>query len=367
MNVDKLKESWVQVAGHGGDIVAHWFYAHLFVHYPETRDLFPVSMAAQRDRLVQALGRIVSNVDQLDDLVPYLEDLGRDHRKFGALAAHFPAVGDSLLATLAHFSGGRWTATLEADWAAAYGLVADVMTKAADDAAQTTPAHWEARVTEVEQRAFDIAILRLSTDVPVPYQAGQSLALEATDIRPRLWRWYSPANPPGGTDIELHVRMVPGGAVSSALVRSSSVGDRVRLGPPIGHLALEPDSVRPVLMIAGGTGFAPLKAVIGQLAAAGKDRQVALYFGVRRVGDIYDYDALEKLNAAHDWLTVTIVVSEDPVWPGPQGLVGEVALAAQDWSGHDVHVCGSPDMVAGTVQMVIDHGIPAAQIKYDAY
>lgn len=219
----------------------------------------------------------------------------------------------------------------------------------------------------MEQRAFDIAVLRLSTDVPVPYQAGQSLALEATDIRPRLWRWYSPANPPGGTDIELHVRMVPGGAVSSALVRSSSVGDRVRLGPPIGHLAVEPDSVRPLLMIAGGTGFAPLKAVIGQLAAAGEARQVALYFGVRRVGDIYDYDALEKLNAEHDWLSVTVVVSEDPVWPGPQGLVGEVALAAQDWSGHDVYVCGSPDMVAGTVQLAIDRGIPAAQIRYDAY
>ena len=118
MDTKRLKENFAHVARYGDD-VALFFYADLFLRAPQVRDLFPVSMSAQRDRLVGALAKIVSDVESLDSLVPFLRGLGRDHRKFGALAEHYETVGSSLLVTLAHFSGGTWTNELAADWKAA--------------------------------------------------------------------------------------------------------------------------------------------------------------------------------------------------------------------------------------------------------
>src|SRR5215468_7204050 len=97
-----LQRSFGIVAGYG-DEVPLYFYSHLFLQNPQVRAMFPASMAAQRDRLVGALVRVVSNVHQVETVVPYLQQLARDHRKFGAVADHYPAVGASLLATLEHF------------------------------------------------------------------------------------------------------------------------------------------------------------------------------------------------------------------------------------------------------------------------
>src|SRR5579863_5379846 len=96
----RLKESFAHVATYG-DEVPLFFYSHLFLNHPETREMFPVSMSAQRDKLVNALGRIVSDVSNHDTLLPFLRGLGRDHRKFAAVAEHYPAVG-----ARQHDSGG---------------------------------------------------------------------------------------------------------------------------------------------------------------------------------------------------------------------------------------------------------------------
>src|SRR5689334_4750290 len=144
-----MRKNFEQVAANG-DEVPLFFYSHLFLSHPETRTMFPVSMMQQRDRLFAALGHIVAKVDDVDELVPYLQQLGRDHRKFGTVTAHYPAVGASLLATLAHFGGDDWTPELEADWTAAYGLVADVMSGAAEADADSPP-FWEAKVVAHER------------------------------------------------------------------------------------------------------------------------------------------------------------------------------------------------------------------------
>ena len=369
IDTDALKANFAVVAGHGPDEVAQYFYSYLFLRYPETRDMFPPSMAKQRDRLVGALVRIVTNVDNVDnvgELVPYLEDLGRDHRKFGTLAAHYPAVGEALLTTLRHFSGDAWTETLQADWAAAYGIVADTMSGAAQKVDATEPAWWDADITEVDLRTFDIAVLKVRTETPHPYVAGQSLSVEPSTLRPREWRLYTPANAPGGLEIELHVRLIDGGPVSTALVRSASAGDTLRLGPPMGQLVLDPASTRPLLLIGGSTGLAPLKAIVDQLARDG-GRPTHLYFGARSVREIYDRKDLELLAERHPWLTVVIAVSDDIRWKGPRGPVGTVAARAGDWSGHDVLVCGSPAMVRVTVPTLIASGVPENQIKFEDF
>ena len=104
LDVVRLRESFAHVAMHG-DEVPLFFYSDLFIKHPEVRDLFPVSMAAQRGHLVDALVKIVSQVDSVNELTAFLEGLGRDHRKFGAVAEHYDAVGASLLATLNTFPG----------------------------------------------------------------------------------------------------------------------------------------------------------------------------------------------------------------------------------------------------------------------
>ena len=330
--------------------------------------MFPPSMALQRDRLFGALGRIVSQVDQLDELVPYLQELGRDHRKFGAVAAHYPAVGASLLAALAHFSDDEdWTPELAADWAAAYDLVAQVMVDAANEGAKSMPAYWDGEIIDVDVRSLDIAVVTVRTQEPLPYQAGQSFYLELTNRRPRMWRCYTPANPPGDTELELHVRQVPGGPVSTALIRRAGRGDAVRLGPPLGQLTLEPTAQRPLLLIAGGTGLAPMKSIIGQLAADEATRPTELFHGCRTVEDVYDGPALAKLGDEFDWLNLTTVVSDDHTWDGRTGLVGEAAFDGGDRTGHDVYICGSPQMTAATVSMATEHGVPPHQIRYDAF
>jgi hemoglobin-like flavoprotein len=130
VDIARLKSSFARIAMHGDEVPLH-FYADLVLKHPETRPLFPVSMQAQRAHLVEALVTIVSAVDDVHDLTAFLRDLGRGHRKFGALAEHYGAVGDSLLATFAYFCGEAWDAELEADWRGAYELIASVMTGAA--------------------------------------------------------------------------------------------------------------------------------------------------------------------------------------------------------------------------------------------
>ncbi|HEX6873042.1 MAG TPA: globin domain-containing protein, partial [Micromonosporaceae bacterium] len=275
-----------------GEQAALHFYSTLFLTHPETRDLFPIGMAGQRDRLLAALGRIVSNVDDTESLVPFLQQLGRDHRKFAVTREHFPAVGEALLATLAHFLGDHWTEDLAQDWADAFAVVAKVMIEAAEGAAHNSPPWWEAEVVAHERRTLDVAVLQVSPNYRLDYRPGQSLSVEC-HLRPRLWRYFSPANAPRPDGrIELHVRHVPGGQVSTALVQAVRVGDVLRIGPPVGHQLTLAQPERDLLLIAGGTGLAPLRALIEQVAAEGGRRRVQLFLGARTERELYDLKTL---------------------------------------------------------------------------
>ncbi|WNV83481.1 globin domain-containing protein [Umezawaea sp. Da 62-37] len=115
-----------------------FFYSHLALCHPHIRDLFPISMAGQRDKFVSALGRIVASVDHAATLGPFLAHLGAGHLHFGTRPEHYPPVGESLLATLAHFEGDNWTPQLAADWLAAYQQIAAQMIDAAARASSAT-------------------------------------------------------------------------------------------------------------------------------------------------------------------------------------------------------------------------------------
>jgi NAD(P)H-flavin reductase/hemoglobin-like flavoprotein len=371
MDTAALKDSWELVAK-SGDEVPLYFYSHLFLSRPDLREMFPISMTAQRDKLVGALGRIVSNVDQLDDVVPFIQQLGRDHRRFSVVAEHYNAVGASLLATLKQFLGAAWNDRLASDWAAAYGVIARVMVEAAEESSDHQPAWWDAEVVSVERRTMDVTVLQIRPGQPYGYLPGQSFAMEIPQ-RPRLWRYYSPANAPreDGT-VELHVQLVDGGQVSGVLVRSAQVGDVVRLGAPVGdQLVWSEGDRRDLLLVAGGTGLAPLRAVVEQVdrlwQAEGSGPRVDLFHGVRLPWSLYDREQLTAMASSRPWLELTEVVSDDHSFPGARGPVGAVAARSREWHGRLAMTCGGPQMVAHTVEELKGAGIRTEDIRYEQF
>lgn len=367
MDVAALKSSWRWVADIG-DEATQYFYSHLFLMHPEVREMFPVSMTLQREKFFAALGAIISDVDNLDAQAEFLAQLGRDHRRFQVIPEQYDAVGASLLATLAHLLGESWTPELAATWAEAYGAVATAMVAAAEDAADT-PSWWDAEIVATERRSIDVTVHTLAPAQPYPFRAGQSAAVEF-DARPRAWRYYSPANAPrdDGT-IELHVQVVAGGQVSSAFARARP-GSRVRLGAPIGESLTLPEGVENLLLVAGGTGLAPLRAILEQIDTEwqhnGFAPNVHLFHGIRNSWNMYDNRALLEL-AARPWLSYTAVVSDDPFFPGARGPVGTVAARSGDWQKHHALVCGSAGMVGHTVNALADAGMAPTAIGYEDF
>ncbi|GAB3764894.1 NAD(P)H-flavin reductase/hemoglobin-like flavoprotein [Nocardioides ginsengisegetis] len=370
MDTVALQRSWDQVTKHG-HAVPLYFYSHLFLAHPEVRSMFPLSMANQRDKLVSALGRVVSHVDQLETDEAFLQHLARDHRKYGVITEHYNAVGASLCATLAHFLGDEWDEDLAADWAMAYQVIARIMVEAADMSQETTPDFWDADVVKVERRMMDLTLVRLQPKRELKFLPGQSLSMEIPQ-RPRLWRYFSPANAPRQDwSIDLHVQQIDGGQVSTALTRSLKAGDTVKLGAPVGErLTRTENDPTDLLMVAGGTGLAPLRGVLEQIdrewQRLGAAPRVHLLHGVRMPWHLYDRKVLRELAKDRPWFEYTEVVSDDPSFPGTRGKVGSIA-SRQHLGGRTAMVCGGPQMVAHTLEQLTAAGMPTEQIKYEHF
>lgn len=367
MDAARLRESLARVTVHGDELPL-FFYSDLFIMHPEVRDMFPVSMTAQRGHFVEALVRIVSQVDRVDELRTFLQELGRDHRKFGVVAEHYDAVGGSLLKAIQHFCGPAWTPELAADWQAAYRLIGSVMYEAARADELVRPPWLQGRVISHERRAFDVSVLYVQPEQPLDYLPGQSVSVEVPS-RPRLWRYYSMANAPRPDgQLEFHIRLIDGGAVSMSLTMSAVAGTQLKLGPPIGVLTLsQPPSGRDLLLVAGSTGLAPLKAILDQVTTLPQPPNVHLFFGARTADGLYDLDSLEKMAAQYPWLTITPAVSADPRFSGETGTLPDVVARHRDWSGHDAYLAGPTTMVEETAARLASAGMPQGQIHIEDF
>jgi NAD(P)H-flavin reductase len=364
--VEIIRSSFELVAPQA-DALGRHFYATLFSAAPATRDLFPVNMEVQRSRLLRALVHVVQMVDQPDELVPFLRQLGRDHRKFGVLAEHYDAVGAALVGAIEHFAGDAFTPKVKAAWTEAYGMVANAMRTAA--AAERGPVSWLGRVVDHRRIGWDLARITVQTSEAIPYRAGQYVSVE-TPQRPRLWRYLSPSNAPRPDgSMEFHVRAIANGWVSRAIVAHSRVGDTWRIGPPMGRMSSEVDSATPLLMVAGGTGMAPIKALLEEFTRRPEAPPTQLFLGGRTWDDLYDIEAVHKLSYDHDWLDVVPVVERDDAERGgaERGTLADVVTRYGAWSGHDVLVCGSPAMIRATVSRMLVAGTPLDRIRYDPF
>jgi NAD(P)H-flavin reductase/hemoglobin-like flavoprotein len=343
--------------------LASEFYARMFLADPQLRDLFPVQMDRSRSRLLGAIVTAIQNLDDPERLDDYLAGLGRDHRKYHAGPEHYALMGVTLRQSLRSLAGADWCPAYDDAWAEAYRLIAERMQVGAE--ADTGPAMWHAEVLTHERRAADIAVFTCRPLSPLPYQAGQHVSIEC-GYQPRQWRTYSVANAPRSDGVmEFHVRARDAGWVSAALVRRLQPGDMLRLASPVGSMTVNRRSTRDIVCVAGGTGLAPIKALVLELTRFNRTRWVHLFFGARTRDDLYDLPELERLAARYPWLSLVPACSEDPGFNVEQGFVGDVVARYGPWAKHDFFVSGPSAMVRSTLHRLAELGVPSRQIKYD--
>jgi NAD(P)H-flavin reductase/hemoglobin-like flavoprotein len=350
-----------------GPAAMEYFFSRFFVRYPEMRSMFPHSMQSHTEHVFTALDRIVSDIDSPDALTPYLEQLGRNHRKFGIRDRHYELFLPVLIDTVRHFCGHNWTDAMQAAWDAMLGHVASVMRAAAQRDAELRPPWWIGEIVQHDRRSLDLAVLTIKPDQPLRYRPGQYVAVQVPRW-PRVWRNFSIANAPRADGlIDLHVRAVPGGMVSGSLVRGVRRGDTVLLGQPRGEMTAPADPARDLLCIAGGTGLAPIKAIIEQVissAKPGSHPKIGLLYGARTEKELYDLADLQVLESAHPALMVTPVVSDDPGFTGVKGTLPQVARRYANCQGKDIFISGPPAMIRETVSVLAGRAAPDS-IRHD--
>ena len=361
-----IRETFAIVAA-AGEKPASYFYGRLFAAHPHLRSMFPPAMDVQRDRLLRALIRIVEGLTSPEDLVRYLSQLGRDHRKYSVAPAMYDAVGEALIATLRAYAGPAFTQDAQEAWVQAYQAASGLMLRAAEDDSAVAPAYWTAEVVDNNQRQPGIAVLTVAPDQPLPYLAGQHVTVQ-TPRWPRVWRPYSVASRPREDGLmTFHVRAVPGGWVSTALVRNTTPGDELILGPALGTMTLGHAEQRDLLCVVGGTGLAPIKAIIEQAIreSSACPREIFLFYGARTRDELYDLPDLYRLVDAYPRFLLTPVTSDDPAFDGMQGNVGRVAARYLPHHECEAYVAGPVAMVHETIRVLARAGISQQRIHYD--
>ena len=227
------------------------------------------------------------------------------------------------------------------------------------------------RVMSIQRPAADVAVLKLQlpANQSFQYHAGQYVEFI---LRDGARRSYSMASAPELAQgvMELHIRHMPGGRFTDHVFGAMKEKEILRMEGPFGTFFLREDSARPVVMLASGTGFAPIKALIEHMEAKGLTRPTVLYWGARQAADLYLRDWAEAAAVRLPWLRFVPVLSEpDADWSGRTGLVHQAVMAdLPDLSGHQVYACGAPVMVQSAQRdFVAACGLPEEEFFADAF
>ena len=220
--------------------------------------------------------------------------------------------------------------------------------KTGDIPVKTLPA----RVQSLHLAAPDVMIvqLKLPASERLQFLAGQYVDVLLKDGKRRS---FSLANAPHDDELlELHIRNVPGGQFTGHVFSQMKEKDILRFNGPHGGFFLREESTKPIVMIAGGTGFAPIKSVVEHAIAENCERPITVYWGGRRRTDLYALATAEAWVGRLPALRFIPVLSEpaaEDAWAGRRGLVHQAAMEDfPDLSAHQVYACGSPAMIAAT-------------------
>lgn len=231
------------------------------------------------------------------------------------------------------------------------------------------------RVSALERASHDVIVmgLQLPAADTFQYHAGQYVEFLLRDGDRRS---YSMANAPhtqaAGPHIELHLRHMPGGKFTDHVFGQMKEKEILRIEGPYGSFFLREDSNKPIVFLASGTGFAPIKAIIEHMRFKGMERPATLYWGGRRPADLYQ-DAWVREQLAHmPQLQYVPVISDalpEDAWTGRTGFVHQAVLQDfPDLSGHEVYACGAPIVVESARRdYVAQAGLPEEAFYADSF
>ena len=240
----------------------------------------------------------------------------------------------------------------------------------AENALQSATPTYSGRVVDMQRLAEDVMRLDiiLSKGETLQFKAGQYINIDCDDGRPRAYSFANAPNARGA--IELHVRRVPGGRFTGAVFTTLRVGDTLRFAGPYGDFTLR-DGTRPIILVAGATGFAPLKSIIEEAWQRGLQRPMLLYWGVRQRKDLYMAELAESWQQQHPNFRFLPVLSEPAAeddWHGRSGPVHAAILAdLPDLTGYEAYVCGSVNMVDAAFPDFLKHGLSEDSCFSDAF
>jgi CDP-4-dehydro-6-deoxyglucose reductase len=228
-----------------------------------------------------------------------------------------------------------------------------------------------ARVVQMEKLAGDVMrlSLKLAEGQRLQYLAGQYIDILLSG---NLRRSFSLSTSPLSDELlQLHIRHVPGGFFTGHVFTKMQEKDLLRFQGPFGMFFLREDSDRPAILVAGGTGFAPIKSILEYAFAKGATRPLHLYWGVRAKRDLYLSGLPQAWAREHGNFKFTPVLSEsrpEDHWSGRQGWVHEaVAADYPDLSRHEVYASGPPPMIDAIKGVVKKHGLPEDRLYYDSF
>jgi CDP-4-dehydro-6-deoxyglucose reductase len=227
------------------------------------------------------------------------------------------------------------------------------------------------RVTTLEKVAPDVIVitLQLPANEVLEYRAGQYIEFLLRDGKRRS---YSMASAPGAGPVTLHIRHMPGGLFTDQVFGTMKERDILRFEGPLGTFFVREDSDKPMVLLASGTGFAPIKAIVEQMKASGSQREMVLYWGGRRPRDLYMHALCEEWARELPNFRYVPVVSdalEEDGWTGRTGYVHQAAVAdLPDLSGWQVYACGAPIVVESAKRdFVAKCGLPEDEFYADAF
>lgn len=234
------------------------------------------------------------------------------------------------------------------------------------------PAHpsrlLQCRVSAIETLTHDIKLVRLALDAdePLAFSAGQYARLTFAGAPTRD---YSMASAPDQPTLEFHIRRVPGGAATAHIHARLKAGDPVSLEGPFGASCLREQHAGPILCIAGGSGLAPVKAIVEAAIACGMKQPIHVYFGARSERDLYLVDHFEGLVQRHPYLSFTSVLSDAA--SGARGRSGWVTDAVAedlgDLDGWKAYVAGPPPMVEAALRLGAARGLRPEDMHADVF
>ncbi|ESQ97686.1 ferredoxin [Stutzerimonas chloritidismutans AW-1] len=238
-----------------------------------------------------------------------------------------------------------------------------------DLAAAQARRHVRGKVVAQDRLTHDITRLVIQLEEGLPYKAGQyaDLCLDALPQYARSFSFASRPQPDG--KVSFFIRKVQGGRVTSLINDQSLLGQGAMVEGPVGDFYLR-TSTAPLLLVAGGSGLAPILALLEEALVAGAQRSVTLLFGAREERDLYALDAISALaaqwRASFNFVPVLSGATSDSSWQGARGLVTELIPAFLEDGAH-AYLCGPPVMIDSAVLMLRGSAVPRDHIHADRF